>query len=229
MRVASLFSGGKDSTYALFLAQQMGWSVESLVTIIPESDSMMFHFPNIELTRIHSEALDIPLVIQEAELSEEPGVLEDAIGKLDVEGLVVGAIASDYQHTRINEICHKIGLRTYAPLWRKPQEIVLRDETNAGFEIVIVGVSAEGLKEKWLGRRLSRENLEEFIALSRKARFNVSGEGGEYETLVLDGPNFHWRVEIEAAITQWNGKRGLYEVQAAALADKADMGKTNLI
>lgn len=229
MRVASLFSGGKDSTYALFLAQQMGWRVNSLVTIVPESNSMMFHFPNIELTRIHSEALDIPLVIQEAKSREELEVLKDILGKLDVDGLVVGAIASDYQHTRINRICHEIGLRTYAPLWRKHQVTVLRDETNAGFEIIIVGVSAEGLTEKWLGRRLSEENLEMFIALSRRASFNVSGEGGEYETLVLDGPNFQRRVEIEAASIQWDGKRGLYEVQEAALVDKADMGKTSLI
>jgi ABC transporter with metal-binding/Fe-S-binding domain ATP-binding protein len=229
MRVASLFSGGKDSTYALFLAQQMGWSVKSLVTIVPERDSMMFHFPNIELARIHSEALDIPLVMQEAESREELDVLEETLGQLNIEGLVLGAIASDYQHTRINEICHRIGLRTYAPLWRRSQETVLRDEADAGFEMVIVSVSAEGLTEKWLGRRLSKENLEKFIALSRRARFNVAGEGGEYETLVLDGPNFHMRVEIEAATTRWDGKRGMYEVQRATLVDKADMGKTSLI
>lgn len=229
MRVASLFSGGKDSTYALFVAQQMGWSVESLVTIVPESDSMMFHFPNIELTRIHSEALDIPLIVEKTKSREELDVLEEALADLDVEGLVLGAIASDYQHTRINEVCHKIGLRTFAPLWRRSQETVLRDEATAGFEIVIVGVSAEGLTEKWLGTRLSRENLEEFIALSRKARFNVSGEGGEYETLVLDGPNFHSRAQIDAATTHWDGRRGLYEVQRVTLIDKANMNKTSLI
>lgn len=223
MKVASLFSGGKDSTHALYLAQQMGWSVEPLVTIVPQTDSMMFHFPNIELTELHSEALDIPLVKRNAGSDDELDVLEDVLGDLAVEGLIMGAIASDYQHTRVNEICHRIGLRTFAPLWRKSQETVLRDEVNAGFEIVIVGVSAEGLTEDWLGRTLSGNALDELIALSKRTRFNVSGEGGEYETLVVDGPNFKRRLNVEEATREWDGMRGIYRVQRASLVDKTNL------
>ncbi|MFQ5911118.1 MAG: diphthine--ammonia ligase [Thermoplasmata archaeon] len=223
MRVASLFSGGKDSTYALFLAQQMGWTVEALVAIIPERDSMMFHHPNIELTELHSKALDIPLERKEVGSEEELEALEEVLSRLDVDGLVVGAIASDYQHTRINGICHRIGLRTYAPIWRRSQEAVLRDEVTAGFEILVVGVSAEGLTEEWLGKRLEGNDLEEFISLSKRARFNVSGEGGEYETLVLDGPNFRKRIEIEAGTTEFDGKTGTFTVQKASLKDKTNL------
>ncbi|MFQ6127528.1 MAG: diphthine--ammonia ligase [Thermoplasmata archaeon] len=223
MRVASLFSGGKDSTYALFLAQQMGWSVKALVTIVPERDSMMFHFPNIELTELHSAALGIPLVSRKTESREELDVLEEVLNHLDIEGLVVGAIASDYQHTRINEICHRIGLRTFAPIWRKSQEVVLRDEIDAGFEILVVGVSAEGLTDEWLGKRLAGNNLEKLIALSKETRFNVSGEGGEYETLVLDGPNFRKRIQIMAATPEWDGKSGMYVVHKASLRKKTNL------
>jgi len=223
MKVASLFSGGKDSTYALYLAQQMGWSVERLVTIVPQPDSMMFHFPNIELTELHSEALDIPLVRRNAGSDDELDVLEDVLGDLAVEGLVMGAIASDYQHTRVNEICHRIGLRTFAPLWRRNQEAVLRDELKAGFEIVIIGISAEGLTGDWLGRTLSGDALDELIALSKRTRFNVSGEGGEYETLVVDGPNFLRRLNIEEATREWDGMRGIYRVQRASLVDKTNL------
>jgi ABC transporter with metal-binding/Fe-S-binding domain ATP-binding protein len=201
----------------------MGWSVEPLVTIVPQTDSMMFHFPNIELTELHSEALDIPLVKRNAGSDDELDVLEDVLGDLAVEGLIMGAIASDYQHTRVNEICHRIGLRTFAPLWRKSQETVLRDEVNAGFEIIIVGVSAEGLTEDWLGRTLSGNALDELIALSKRTRFNVSGEGGEYETLVVDGPNFLRRLNVEEATREWDGMRGIYTVQRASLVDKTNL------
>lgn len=223
MKVASLFSGGKDSTQALYLAQQMGWSVERLVTIVPQADSMMFHFPNIELTELHSEALDIPLVKRNAGSDDELDVLEDVLGDLAVEGVVMGAIASDYQYTRINDICHRIGMRAFAPLWRKSQEAVLQDEVKAGFEIVIVGVSAEGLTEEWLGRTLSGDALDDLIALSKRTRFNVSGEGGEYETLVVDGPNFLRRLNVEEATREWDGMRGIYRIQKASLMDKTNL------
>ncbi|MFQ6107269.1 MAG: diphthine--ammonia ligase [Thermoplasmata archaeon] len=223
MRVASLFSGGKDSVYALFIAQQMGWTVEALVTVFPQQDSMMFHHPNINLTELHSEALDIPLYKREAGHTDELDALERLLRPTDVEGLVVGAIASDYQHTRINRICHRIGLRTFAPIWRRPQETVLRDEVDAGFEILIVRVSAEGLGQEWLGRRLAGDTLEKLISLSEKARFNVSGEGGEYETLVVDGPNFTRRMEIEAATTDWNGTTGTFIVERASLTSKTNL------
>jgi ABC transporter with metal-binding/Fe-S-binding domain ATP-binding protein len=223
MRVASLFSGGKDSTHALYLAQQMGWSVERLVTIVPQADSMMFHHPNIGLTELHSEALGIPLIKREAGPEDELGVLEAALGELAVDGLVLGAIASDYQQTRINEMCHRIGLRTFAPIWRRDQETVLRDEVGAGFDITIVGVSAEGLTEEWLGRTLSEDTLEELVGLSERTRFNVSGEGGEYETLVVDGPNFRKRIRIEKATAEWDGMRGTYRVERASLVDKTNL------
>jgi ABC transporter with metal-binding/Fe-S-binding domain ATP-binding protein len=223
MKVASLFSGGKDSTHALYLAQQMGWEVEWLITIVPQADSMMFHYQNIGLTELHSETLDIPLVRADAGPEDELDVLEDVLGDLAVDGLVLGAIASDYQHTRINDICHRIGLRTFAPMWRKDQEAVLRDEVKAGFEIVMVGVSAEGLTEDWLGRILSEGALEELVGLSKRTRFNVSGEGGEYETLVVDGPNFGKRLRIKEATTEWDGMRGTYRVEKASLVDKTKL------
>ena len=223
MRVASLFSGGKDSTYALYLVQQMGWSAEWLITIVPPRDSMMFHFPNVHLSDLHSEALGIPLQKAGAEAGDELDVLEGLLEGLDVDGLVVGALASDYQHTRINEISHRVGIKTFAPLWRKNQMSVLRDVVDAGFEIVVVGVSAEGLTEDWLGRTLSKDVLGELEELSQTAGFNVSGEGGEYETLAVDGPSFRKRLRIEEASTEWDGVRGTYTVDRASLEEKTKL------
>ena len=222
MKVAALFSGGKDSTYALYLAQQRGWTVERLVTVDPHPDSMMFHHPNVGLTDLHSEALDIPITRREAGTEDEIDVLQYMVRKLDVDGLVVGAIASDYQHTKINRMCHRVGLRTFAPLWRKSQERVLREEVEAGFDFMLVGVSAEGLTEEWLGERVAGGSLEHLVELSKKSRFNVSGEGGEYESLVLDGPNFRKRIEIDAADKTWNGMRGVYSIRRASLTDKTN-------
>lgn len=219
MKVAALFSGGKDSTYALYVAQQRGWTVGYLVSVFPLKDSFMFHVPNIHFTPLLSKALGIPLVAGEGG-KEELKVLSDLLKPLDVDGVVTGAIASDFQFTRINRVCYDLGLRLFSPLWRREEEAVLADEVDAGFEIRIVGVSAEGMNSSFLGRKLDGAMISQLLSLREEYGINLSGEGGEYETLVVDGPNFRSRMKILEAKTQWDGKRGTLEILEAALESK---------
>lgn len=222
MNLAALFSGGKDSTYALYLTQQKGWTVKYLVAAVASEDSFLFHVPNIHLTSLHSEAMGIPLKQFEVSGDEEEELtaLRDTLKELDVEGLVTGAIASDYQWSRFNRIGEEIGLKVFSPLWRKNQKRVLEDIISAGFEVIIVGVSAEGLDESWLGRRIDGECLKDLEMLEQKKGINISGEGGEYETLVLDGPNFSKRLDIEDSDKDWDGNRGFLNVRRAVLVGR---------
>lgn len=221
MDVAALFSGGKDSTYATYLAQQKGWTVKYLVSMVPSEDSLLFHVPNTRLTKLHSETLGIPL--KQAEVSGEPEkeleILKAALEDLDVEGVITGAIASDFQWSRFNKICEEIGIKCYSPVWRKDQMRVMKDMVQAGFEIIIVGVSAEGLDESWLGRHIDDVCLRDLERLKEEKGINPSGEGGEYETLVLSGPNFLKRLEIRDSRKDWDGKRGVLVVEKAELLD----------
>lgn len=223
MKVAALFSGGKDSVYSTYLAQQRGWTVEALVSLVPErGDSHMFHVPNIELTGMLAEAMGIKHV-RVATMGEPEKELDDlkrALSGLGAEGIVSGAIASDYQHTRIDRICHELGMRSFAPLWRWRQEDVLGGILAAGFRVVVVGVYADGLGREWLGRELDAPAVKELAGIAVKNRMNVSGEGGEFETLALDGPTFGKRVEIVQSETTWHGTRGELIVREARLADK---------
>jgi diphthine-ammonia ligase len=223
MNVAALFSGGKDSTYAVYLAQQRGWNVTLLITMVPEKgESYMFHVPNIGLCDMLAEAMGIPhstcstLGKEEKELDD----LKKALGGRDVEGIITGAIASDYQSTRIDRLCHELGMKSFSQLWRWDQESVLKDILAAGFKVIIVGVYADGLGREWLGRELDSAALGELKKISKKNRINISGEGGEFETLVLDGPNFLRRLEILESEIVWQGTRGEFIVKKARLADK---------
>jgi ABC transporter with metal-binding/Fe-S-binding domain ATP-binding protein len=223
MNVAALFSGGKDSTYAIYLGQQRGWDVSRLITMVPEKgESHMFHIPNIELAGMLAEAMGIPHLNvptagkEELELED----LKKALTGLGVDGIVSGAIASDYQHTRIDRLCHELGLVSFSPIWRWSQTSVLEDIIAAGFKVMIVGVYADGMGKEWLGRILNKETLGELAALSEKNRMNVSGEGGEFETLVLDGPNFVKRLEILDSEITWDGTRGEYRITNARLEEK---------
>jgi len=212
MRLAALFSGGKDSTYAAFIMEQQGHVVDHLVTVLPsDPDSWVFHTPNLHLVPEMARLMGKQLHQVRSDGSEEGdlGALRRALEGLDVDGAVTGAIASDYQWDRINGVCEAIGLRSFSPLWRKDQATLMRDMAEAGVRSVLVKVSAEGLGADWLGRELDDRAIEQLLALSQERGINPSGEGGEYETLVLDSPLHRSRmkvVERERTITRDGGR-----------------------
>jgi diphthine-ammonia ligase len=215
MRVSVLLSGGKDSVYAAYLAWQYGWTVDDAIILVPPSaESFMFHHPNARLAADIAQAMGLnPIVVESSgNPEEELKPLEEAIAKTDAPGILTGAIASDYQWSRINKVCEKLGKRSFSPLWRKDQLRVLREEVQAGFDIRIVAVQAEGLGREWLGARLDSESLPKMEALARKHRLNVAGEGGEYETIVLNGPNFGYGLEIESSSVNWAGLSGRLDI-----------------
>lgn len=223
MRVAALFSGGKDSTYAVYVAQQRGWDVNILVTIVPrDPESHMYHVPNIHLSPLLSDCLGIPLIQKETNggEAEELDALRGALKDLGVDGIITGAVASDYQKSRVDSVCHDLGLMCFSPLWRRDQGGLLEDYLMAGFRIMIVGVAAEGLDASWLGRELDERAKEDLLSLHEKHGLSPCGEGGEYESLVLDGPNFVKRLQVEESRKDWRGSSGTFVITKASAVEK---------
>lgn len=223
MRLAALYSGGKDSTFALWAAQQRGWEVTHLVSILPEDPaSMMYHVPNLDLVPLLAEALGIPLVREPAKAGEaaELDALRRALQGLPVDGLVVGAIASDYQHSRVNGVAHDLGLRVFAPLWRHDPRRLVHEYLEAGLRIVFSSVSAEGLDASWLGRVWDASAIADLLRLNATRGVHPCGEGGEFETLVLDAPPFTRRIAVDESDVVWSGTSGAWRVRRAHLEDK---------
>ncbi len=223
MRVACLFSGGKDSTYAAYVAMQRGWDIAALLTIRPaDPESMMFHVPNLALTKLQAEAMGLPHV-EEAAAPGEAGEL-DALRRIfrrvDAEGIVVGAIASDYQHSRVSRIADELDLRVFAPLWRHDPTSLVRDYLAAGLKIVFSSVSADGFDASWLGRPWDEDAVRELLELHRTRGVHPCGEGGEFETLVLDAPFFRRAIEVLEAIPEWRGIAGVWRVARAQLVEE---------
>jgi len=223
MDVAALISGGKDSALALYRALHSGYNVKFLVTMIPQRpDSWMFHYPNILLTELFAEAAGIPLVkaetmgVREKELED----LERLLGTLNVEGVVSGGVSSQYQKTRIEGICTKLGLKSITPLWHEDPLKLVKEVINLGFHVIIVGVYAHGLDQRWLGRTIDQQAIDDLAELNRKFQVSIVGEGGEYETLVLDTPYFKKRIQILKARIVWEGCSGYLLVEDVKLHDK---------
>jgi ABC transporter with metal-binding/Fe-S-binding domain ATP-binding protein len=211
MRLASLISGGKDSLYATYLSVMRRHKIKYLVTMLPaKEDSWMFHYPCIELTKLQAKALGIQQVTQktsgekEKELEDLKKVLEEI--KDEVDGVVSGAVASNYQKSRVDRICEELRLESVAPLWGRDPAGVLREEVGSGLEIIITGVFAEGFDKSWLGRKIDDKCVEDLVELNRRYGISCVAEGGEFETFVTDCPLFKKKIQIKDSKIVWDSK-----------------------
>ena len=225
MRVSVLVSGGKDSALALYRVLKEGYQVEYLVTMLPQSEnSWMFHFPNIHLTDLFAESAGIPLVkaetagVKETELKD----LQNLLATLDIEGVVSGAILSQYQKKRIDKICRELNLKSIAPLWHEDPIHLLKEIIHLNFHVIFVGVYAYGFDQNWLGRKIDSKTLDDLNELNKKYQISPVGEGGEYETLVLDAPFFRKKIQLLRVEKVWEDDSGYLLVKEAKLVEKAE-------
>lgn len=205
MNLGVLFSGGKDSTYAAFLAKKSGNKLACLISIFSENpDSYMFHTPNINLVKHQAKLMNLPIIIKktkgekEVELIDLERAVKKAKEKYKIEGIVSGAIASKYQLDRVNRICKKLGLESIAPLWQKPELEYLNKLINDKFKIIITAVSAYPLDKSWLGKEINEDFVRDITKLNQKYKIHVAGEGGEFETLVIDCPLFKEPLKVKS-------------------------------
>ena len=229
MKVASLFSGGKDSTYSIYKAKQEGHQIRCLITILPLSEeSMLLHFPNIELTKLQSKSMGIPQIYIESRSNEtetEVNLIEKILAKAksehDLEGLVHGGILSEFQKNIFDRVCSKLNLKLISPLWQKEQIEYMKNLIESNFHFIITSVSADGLDEKWLGKEITIQDLEKLDQLSKKYGFNINFEGGEAETIVIDCPLFSHPIMILKSRKIYDGIRGRFEILDAELDYRA--------
>ncbi len=204
MKLALLFSGGKDSTYAGYLAKQMTYEISCLISIYSKNkESFMFHTPSISKTQKQAQVMEIPLIIQKTKGNKEDELkdLEKAIKKakreFNIEGVVTGAIQSVYQATRIQKICDKLNLECFNPLWQKNELEYLEELIKEKFKVIIVGVYAYPLDKSWLGKEINKDFIKQVKELNTKYKIHPAGEGGEFETFVLDCPLFKKQLKIK--------------------------------
>ena len=218
-----MYSGGKDSTFATYLAHQMGHEISFLVNIVPmDKASWIFHTPNLSIVPKMAEAMDIPLISVVSDGTEEGDMdaLKDALEGLDIDGVVVGALWSDYQWDRMNRVLGELDLIMLAPLWRKDQDMVYDEMVSAGIDAIIVGVFAEGLDERWLGRHIDNAAKDELKVLRSRYGLSIMGEGGEYESMTLDSPMFKKRLVINSSNKNIKKGVGTLDVTDVILEDK---------
>ncbi|WP_298498600.1 diphthine--ammonia ligase [uncultured Methanobrevibacter sp.] len=226
MNAAVLFSGGKDSTMALYYALDKGEDVKYLLSVKSRNDeSYMFHVPNIHVTDLLAEAIDIPIMsvetdgVKEEELEDLRHAFEN-LKSLGVECIYTGALYSVYQKSRIERLGDEVGLKIFSPYWHVDELEYMRKIVALGFKIIISGVAAWGLDESWLGRLIDDETIDELVKINEKYYINIAFEGGEAETLAVDGPIFKKKLKILKDKKEWHHDSGVYIIEDAVLEEK---------
>ena len=225
MKLAALFSGGKDSTFAIYLAKKQGHEINCLLTIFPKSEeSHLLHHPNMAWTSLQAESMNIPQITEES-LSDETQSELDLIEKIlikakkdfQIEGMVHGGIKSKFQKNNFEKLCDKLNLKSISPLWDTDPKQYMNDLVDSKFDFIITSVSSAGLDDTWLGKKIQKDDLAELEKLSDKFEFNLNFEGGEAETFVVDCPLFSHPIDIIKGEKTWDGYRGRFEIVDARL------------
>jgi diphthine-ammonia ligase len=228
LRLAALYSGGKDSTFSIFKIRELGHQVVRLIAMIPSADdSLLFHYPNIWLTHYLAEAMQIPLTTFAVNKESKEGefqALEQAIIQVksdyDIQGIVHGAISSRFQNELFRRICSDNQLVMFTPLWNAIPLQYMYGLLSEKFDIKIVSVSAMGLGKDWLGKSLDTNSISLLESLSKKHGFDLAFEGGDAETLVVNCPLFTKKLDIKKAVVHWDGQRGIFEILEVTLIPK---------
>lgn len=227
MRLAILLSGGKDSLYAAYLASREHELTCAITIRSTNAESYMFHTPNIGLTEKQAEAMDIPHIlvstsgVKEKELKELDRAVTEAKETYAIEGLITGAVASEYQRSRVQKLCDKHKLRCSNPLWHMDQMQLLRGLIENNFKVIITNIGAWGFDESWLGRQLNDRMIEELARANKRTEIQVAFEGGEAETLVLDCPLFKKRLTVkEGEKRMTSPEAGTYSITEAGLENR---------
>lgn len=228
MECAALFSGGKDSTYAIYLGLRDGFNISCLIVIAPlSSESYMFHYPNIDWVPLQAYLMGKPIIhrttrgVKESELKDLKLALRHARRKYRIEAVISGAIGSSYQKTRIDNVCRELDLKSITPLWGLDPIKVLESELKSGVRSVVTGVFALGFSEKWLGRVIDDRCVDEIENLSLKYGIHPCGEGGEFETFCIDAPMFKGVIQIVRGRREWYGNHGIFRILEVTVKSKS--------
>ncbi|KAI5954060.1 hypothetical protein CANMA_004899 [Candida margitis] len=213
MKFVALISGGKDSFFNIYHCLSQGHELVAIGNLYPqdesidEIDSFMFQTVGHDIIDYYSQCLEVPLYRQKIvgkssnqnlEYSHtQNDEIEDLFKLLstikrkhsDIEGVSCGAILSHYQRTRVENVCDRLGLTSLTYLWQRNQNDLMLEMCESGLDARLIKVAAIGLNAKHLGKPL-QEVYPHLLKLNQMYDVHICGEGGEFETIVLDCPFF---------------------------------------
>ena len=201
-----MYSGGKDSTFAIDNALEKGWDIKYLISIKPDrTDCYLFHYATVEHTKDLAKILEIPHILEKCKIADpekEAQIVRKIVEKqqktMQINAVVLGGTGlQETQLRSIQNALSPLGIEVFASNAGEEHDLVIEQMLNKGYEIMITQVASDGLMP-WLGRTLTKENFSELKKDSLMYKFHIGFEGGYADTLVLDGPIFKNKLKIDS-------------------------------
>jgi diphthine-ammonia ligase len=197
MKVVASWSGGKDSAYAYYLAKQQGHQVLSLLTMMMSEEKSNFHMIPTDIIDAQTKAIGVPLLKKTTSEDTYENDFKAVLAEFKnrgAEGLVTGDIyeVAGHEEGWLDRVCREVGLKPVKPLWMGDTKQIYLDYLKTGLKATVVRTNRE-LSLDWLGRVLDRQFYDDILKLEG---VDPCGEGGEYHTVITDGPDFKQKVEL---------------------------------
>ncbi|MEM2089991.1 MAG: diphthine--ammonia ligase [Candidatus Pacearchaeota archaeon] len=228
MKVAILFSGGKDSVYAIEYAMQRGWRIKYLLSFKPSrTDCYLFHFAGVEVTPKIANAIGLKHIYAACDVADpekEAELVRKIVSKNRVDALILGGVG--LQETQLRALQHALmplRIEVFASHAGYDHEEIMQEMIKKGYDIRISQFAVEGLGMEWLGKKLDEQAFEDLKTRAQKFGFHVGGEGGHYDTIVLDGPIFKKKLHIEAEKVEESEYSGYIKIKNAELIEKSEI------
>ncbi|GAM28622.1 hypothetical protein SAMD00019534_117980 [Acytostelium subglobosum LB1] len=221
MKIVGLISGGKDSIYNLIECIRNGHEVVALAHLSPpksdheEMDSYMYQTVGHNVIEMIAQAMELPLtqgtisgkpnsqeeiyrINRDDEVEDLFRLLSDVKAKHpEVTGVASGAILSTYQRIRVENVCSRLGLTSFCYLWKRDQDELLQEMIKSKMNAIIIKVASMGLEPSKHLLKTIEQLYPTLKKLNQQYGVNICGEGGEYESLVLDCPIFKKRIQLD--------------------------------
>ena len=198
MKVAVLWTGGKNSALALYKAKKSGHEIAFLATLICNKPSLAHP---LALIKLQSEAMGIPFLwdkLEETNFESYRESIREMKSEYGIDAIVTGDVdyLDDFHGNWIDNVCNGLGVEVIKPLWGVDRASILGELLDRNFKVMITQVKEPWLSEDWLGKILSRDSIEEMQQLELDKHLDLCGEFGEYHTMTLDAPFFNKIIRI---------------------------------
>lgn len=191
------WSGGKDSTLALYRAMREGGKPKYLLNMMTEdAERSRSHGLPISVIQKQALSLNIPLITCATSWNDYENKFVAKITKFKEEGIEIGVFGDidlELHREWVEKVCSSAGIQACEPLWKEARSSLLKELIDEGFKTLIISVKENILGKKFLGKKLTTDLIREIELLG----IDASGEAGEYHTVVTDGPIFSFPIHLE--------------------------------